>query len=315
MPRAVIAVGGNSLIVSPDRSTVEDQYAAAKETAEHIATLIVEGWEVALVHGNGPQVGFILQRSEFAHSQLKLHEVPLDVCGADTQGAIGYAFQQNLQNEFFDRGVSHPVVTVVTQVVVDMRDPAMSNPTKPIGQFMDEQTALRRRDRDGWQVVEDAGRGWRRVVPSPRPIRLVEQGTIEQLLNMGTTVIAAGGGGIPVIEDSAGHLRGTAAVVDKDLSAAMLAKNVGADVLLISTGVEKVCLSFRTPEQREVDTMTVAEAEAYWADGKHFASGSMAPKIEAAIDFLRGGGKRVIITNPQNIERAVHGETGTHIVP
>ncbi|MBT8494632.1 MAG: carbamate kinase, partial [Deltaproteobacteria bacterium] len=198
MPRAVIAIGGNSLITDPTRTSVEDQYAAARETAHHIAKLVASGWEVAIVHGNGPQVGYILRRSEFAHTNLLLHKVPLDVCGADTQGAIGYALQQNLQNDFRDLGLDQQVATVVTQVVVDLHDPAMAQPTKPIGSFMDEKTARQRRDTSGWVVKEDAGRGWRRVVPSPRPQVIVEEPTIARLMDAGTTVIAVGGGGIPV---------------------------------------------------------------------------------------------------------------------
>jgi carbamate kinase len=315
MAKAVVAIGGNSLIIDAEHTSVEDQYEAAKETAHHISGLVADGWDVAIVHGNGPQVGFILRRSEFAATELSLHEVPLDVCGADTQGAIGYALQQNLQNDFRDMGIAKNVVTVVTQVVVDKDDPAMDDPTKPIGSFMEEDVAMQRQEVDGWQCKDDAGRGWRRVVPSPLPDRIVEEATIQHLLEAGTTIIAVGGGGIPVVEDGNGHLHGVAAVIDKDRAASLLARNVGAEMLLISTSVEKVALHFGTPEQADIDEMTVTEAEAYLDAGTHFAAGSMEPKIEAAIDFIRGGGGVVVISDPQHLQQAVAGETGTRIVP
>jgi len=313
MPTAVVAIGGNSLIIDPRHVTVQDQYAAASQTALHIARMIEAGWDVAIAHGNGPQVGFILRRSELAAHEL--HEVPLDVCGADTQGAIGYALQQSLQNHLRDAGIDKPVATVVTQVLVDRADPAFHDPTKPIGSFMDEQTALRRHADDGWHVREDAGRGWRRVVASPDPVRIVEERTIADLLAGGTVVIAVGGGGIPVVADENGHLTGTAAVIDKDRASSLLARNLHADLLLISTSIEKVALHFGTPEQRDIDLMTADEAAHYLEAGVHFKAGSMAPKIEASIDYLRAGGKRVIITDPRNIPAAVAGDTGTHIAP
>lgn len=312
-PLAVVAIGGNSLIKDAQHQSVEDQYEAAAETDHHIAELIRAGWDVAVTHGNGPQVGFILRRSELARHEL--HEVPLDVCGADTQGAIGYALQQNLYNDFLKLGVDKTAVTVVTQVEVDRDDPAFRHPSKPIGSFMDEKTAAQRRERDGWEVVEDAGRGWRRVVASPEPRRIVELEAIKDLLEAGMAVICVGGGGIPVVSDERGRLRGVAAVIDKDRASALLAVDLEADLLLISTAVEKVALAWGTPEQRWVDRLTLAEAKQYLAEGTHFAKGSMAPKIEAAIRYLEGGGKEVLITNPENLERAVAGETGTRIVP
>jgi carbamate kinase len=309
--RAVVAIGGNSLIKDAAHQTVEDQYAAAAETSRHIVPLIASGWDVVIVHGNGPQVGFILRRSEL--SRHELHEVPLEVCGADTQGAIGYALQQNLQNEFRRIGVPRRVVTIVTQVEVDAADPAFARPSKPIGSFMDESLA-REREADGWHVAEDAGRGWRRVVASPRPQRIVELDTISALLDSGTTVIGVGGGGIPVVMTDDG-LVGVAAVIDKDAAAALLADQLDAEMLLISTSVEKVALDFGTPEQRDVDQMTVAEARAYLDEGRHFAAGSMAPKIAAAVEFLESGGGFVVITDPEHIAEAVAGRTGTRIVP
>jgi carbamate kinase len=312
MPRLVIAIGGNSLIPDGDHQTVQDQYAAAAETDDHIAGLVEQGWDVAISHGNGPQVGFILRRSELASSEL--HEVPLDYCGADTQGAIGYMLQQNLVNDFRQRGIEKSVVTVVTQVEVDAADPAFESPAKPIGSFMDEEEAMRRRDEEGWDILEDAGRGWRRVVASPQPMRIIELDVIRNLLDSGVVTIAVGGGGIPVVRNDKGDLEGIAAVIDKDLASALLANQVDADLLLISTAVEQVALNFGTPEQRWVDQFTLAELKQYLAEGVHFAEGSMAPKMRAVVQFLEGGGKEALITDPANLERAMAGETGTRIV-
>jgi carbamate kinase len=312
---AVVAIGGNSLIKDKNHQTVEDQYQAIKETTYHIADMIEAGWEVVIGHGNGPQVGFILRRSEIAHKVEGLHEVPLDVCGADTQGAIGYALQQTLQNELALRGIHKPVATVITQVVVDREDPAFKNPSKPIGGFMDEAEARWRASEMGWTVVEDAGRGWRRVVPSPLPKEVVELSAIKTLIATGAVVIAVGGGGIPVVDLGNRQYVGTAAVIDKDYASSLLARLVGADLLLISTAVEKVALNFGKPDQKWIDRMTLAEVKQYLAEGVHFARGSMAPKIQAIIWFLEAGGKQAIITNPENIRRALRGETGTWVVP
>jgi carbamate kinase len=311
---AVIAIGGNSLIADKQHQSIEDQYQAAKDTTAHIADMIEQGWTVAIGHGNGPQVGFVLRRSEIAHKVEGLHEVPLDVCGADTQGATGYSLQQNLYNEFVRRGIDKPVTTVVTQVEVDRADPAFRNPTKPIGSFMDAEEAHGRQEKDGWDVVEDAGRGWRRVVPSPLPKRVVEEPAIRHLMDAGMCVITVGGGGIPVVANEAGELQGVAAVIDKDYASALLAASLGAELLIISTAVEKVALNFGKPDERWLDTMTVSEAKQYLAEGTHFAKGSMAPKIQACINFLEQGGRQAIITNPANISRALRGETGTSIV-
>jgi carbamate kinase len=311
---AVIAIGGNSLIKDAAHQTVEDQYEAAKATCLHIADMIEAGYEVIIGHGNGPQVGFILRRSEIAAKAEGMHEVPLDVCGADTQGAIGYALQQNLQNELQRRGKSRPVATVVTQVLVDKADPAFRNPTKPIGGFMEIGEAKRREKDMGWNVVEDAGRGWRRVVASPDPKQIVEIDAIKALIAADVIVICTGGGGIPVVRNETGALEGIAAVIDKDFGSSLLATNVGAELFVISTAVEKVALNFGKPDQKWLDTMTLAEAKAYMAEGKHFAKGSMAPKIQAIIRFLENGGKRALITNPENIGRALKGETGTWVV-
>lgn len=310
---AVVAIGGNSLIQDSNHQSVEDQYQAAKETTFHIADMIEAGWNVAIGHGNGPQVGFILRRSEIAARVEGMHEVPLDVCGADSQGAIGYALQQTLQNELFKRKIKKNVATVITQVLVDHNDQAFSNPSKPIGGFMEQAEASRRQKELDWNVVEDAGRGWRRVVASPLPKEVVELETVQTLIDAGVVVITVGGGGIPVIASPNGEFMGVAAVIDKDFASSLLAQKINADLFLISTAVEKVALNFGKPNQHSVDRMTLAEAKKYLSEGTHFAKGSMAPKIQAVIWFLEAGGKQALITNPQNIGRAMRGETGTII--
>ena len=311
-PLAVIAIGGNSLILDSKKITVKDQYRAASETSHHIAALVAAGYRVVVTHGNGPQVGFILLRSDLARNVL--HEVPLDSCVADTQGALGYQIGQTLANELRHQGIQKPIATVVTQVLVDKNDKAFSNPTKPIGSFYTEAEAQKHKADSGWVLKEDAGRGWRRVVASPQPLRIVEEDTIRLLLDQNVMVIAVGGGGIPVVENEKGELEGRAAVIDKDLASCLLAKNLKADLFIISTGVDKVAVDYKKPTQRELDTLTVAEAEKYLAEGQ-FPAGSMGPKIEAAIDFLKHGGKRVIITQPHLLEDAIAGKNGTHLVP
>jgi carbamate kinase len=312
---AVVAVGGNSLIKDPKNVTVEDQEQALRETSHHIADMIESGWDVAIGHGNGPQVGFVLRRSEIAAKVEGMHEVPLDVCGADTQGAIGYEFQQALQNELHQRGIKKNVCTIITQTLVDQGDKAFKNPSKPIGGFMDEAEAKRREKEMGWSVVEDAGRGWRRVVASPLPKEIVEFDSVKTLIDSGVVVITVGGGGIPVIDTGNGEYRGTAAVIDKDFASSLLAQNIKADLFLIATAVEKVAINFGKPDQKWLDKITLAEARQFLAEGIHFAKGSMAPKIQAIIWYLESGGKAALITNPENIGRALKGETGTWIVP
>jgi carbamate kinase len=308
----VVAIGGNSLIKDPQHMTVPDQYRALGETSGHIASIIKDGWQVAIGHGNGPQVGFILRRSEL--SAHELHDVPLDVCDADTQGAIGYELQQNLGHDFRRMRIDRQAVTVVTQVEVDPADPAFQHPTKPIGSFMDEAQARDRAEHEGWAVREDAGRGWRRVVASPRPLRIVEERAVKALLRDDFVVITVGGGGIPVVTDENGDLRGVAAVIDKDFASALLAITIRADVFMITTAVDRVALDWGRPEQRWLSRLTLAEAKAHLAEGTHFASGSMAPKIEACIEFLEHGGGEAIITNPENMEGALAGEAGTRIL-
>jgi carbamate kinase len=309
---AVVAIGGNSLIKDKEHQSVRDQYIAAGETCWHIASMIKDGWNVAIGHGNGPQVGFILRRSELAAHEL--HEVPLDVCGADSQGAIGYALQQNLYNDFARIGIDKNAVTVVTQVEVAADDPAFQKPSKPIGSYMDEAKA-REREKEGWSVMEDAGRGWRRVVASPEPIRIVEEAAVKDLVAAGFVVITVGGGGIPVVADASGNLVGVAAVIDKDLASSLLARVLEAELFMISTAVEKVALRYGTPQQEWIDRMTTSQAKQYLAEGTHFAKGSMAPKIDAAVRYVEATGGTAVITNPENVERALAEETGTRIVP
>ena len=307
---AVVAIGGNSLIKDARHQSVPDQMQAVRETCRPIVEMIERGWDVVVTHGNGPQVGFILRRSEL--SRHELHDVPLDSCGADTQGAIGYDIQQALGNEFRARGIAKQAVTVVTQVLVDRDDPSFAQPSKPIGSFMDERTAKERHDGHGWNVVEDAGRGWRRVVASPLPVEIIERDAIRLLIGQGFVVIAVGGGGIPVVRNDRQELIGAAAVIDKDYASALLATDIGADLFVISTAVEKVALHFNKPEQRWLDRMTLAEAKRYLAEG-HFAKGSMAPKIQAVIWYLERGGREALVTNPESLGRALRGETGTRI--
>ncbi len=308
----VLAIGGNSLIVDPQHKTVDDQYQSAAETCRHIVKLLRNGHQVVVTHGNGPQVGFIMRRGEIAAHEL--HLVPLDSCVADTQGAIGYHIQRAMFNAMLDDEKPIPVATVVTQVLVDRDDPAFQKPSKPIGSFMDKELAEQREKNQGWNIVEDAGRGYRRVVPSPMPKKIMEVGAIRQLLDSNFVVVAAGGGGIPVVENSDGTLDGAEAVIDKDLASSLLANDLSADLLFITTAVEKVFLNFGKPDQQAIDTMTVAQAREY-IDAGHFAPGSMKPKVEAVLQFIEGGGKEGIITDPYNIMRAMAGETGTRIVP
>jgi carbamate kinase len=309
---AIVAVGGNALIEDKNHQTIPDQAAAAVKTIKHIADMIIDGWDVVITHGNGPQVGFILRRSELAAHEM--HEVPLDYCGADTQGAIGYMFQQALYNEFKARGINKLAATVITQTIVDAKDPAFQNPTKPIGSFMDEALAMEKRDKEGWVVVEDAGRGWRRVVASPIPQTIVEADAIRSLIDKDFVVVAVGGGGIPVMQKEDGNLIGVEAVIDKDFGSAILASMIQADLFLISTAVEKVAINYNKPDEKWLDQMTVAEAKQYIAEGQ-FAKGSMLPKIEAILKYMEQGGKKALITNPESISRALAGETGTWILP
>lgn len=308
---AVVAVGGNSLIKDKNHKAIPDQYEAAAESIHHIVDMIEAGWEVVITHGNGPQVGFILRRSELSVGEL--HSVPLDYCGADSQGSIGYMFEQALYGELRARGLNKSAAAIVTQTIVDKNDQAFKNPSKPIGSFMDEAQAKEHAEKDGWSVVEDAGRGWRRVVASPIPVEIVEAPAIKALIEAGVVVVGVGGGGIPVVRKEGDGLEGVEAVIDKDFGSSLLANMINADLFVISTAVEKVSLNYNKPDQIDLDKMTVSEAKKYIADGQ-FAKGSMLPKIQAILRFLENGGKEAIITNPENIGRALRGETGTRIV-
>lgn len=310
MPVAVVAIGGNSLIKDETHPTVRGEIEALRETCVHVGAMLEGGWDVVLTHGNGPQVGFNLLRSELAAQAVP--PLPLDLLGAQTQGSIGYLIQQILGNELRNRGIRKRVVTVVTQTVVDPDDPAFHRPTKPIGAFYKKDEAVRLQSERGWRMVEDADRGWRRVVPSPMPLEIVERLIIKGLVHQAIVVIAAGGGGIPVVRGPDGHLEGVEAVIDKDLATSLLAHSIGADLLLISTAVEKVALYYGTPEQRDLTAVTLAEARRYLSQG-HFPPGSMGPKMLAAIRFVESGGTEALITSPESIERALVGQTGTRI--
>jgi carbamate kinase len=311
-PLVVIAIGGNSLITDSEHMSVVDQYRAAGETAANIAPIVNDGYRVVVTHGNGPQVGFILLRSELAKEAL--HQVPLANCVADTQGSIGMQVAQSLQNQFRQQGREQPVVAIITQVIVDPEDPSFDKPTKPIGPFMSEAEARQHAEADGWAIAEDSNRGWRRVVPSPAPIEIIELPAIRTLLDSGALVVAAGGGGIPVIVKPDGSLRPRPAVIDKDAASCLLARRLGARVLVFSTDVDKVALHFGTPEQTEIDRMNTTQCRTYLDEG-HFAVGSMRPKIEAALAFIEAGGEEVIITRPHCLAEAMRGTQGTHIVP
>jgi carbamate kinase len=308
-----VAIGGNSLIKSKELKRVEDQHQAIRETVHHLADLIEQGYQLVISHGNGPQVGFIMRRSEVARRLTGLHPVPLVNVVADTQGSIGYQVQQSLNNELAHRGTKGQCVTVVTQVVVDADDPGFRQPSKPVGEFFDDgQVGAIRQDNPEWTLVQDAGRGWRRVVPSPEPLEIVERQVVETLLRSGYHVVTVGGGGIPVVHTEHG-LEGVDAVIDKDLASSLLANQLHVGLFIISTEVEQVALNFGKPDQKVIATMTVGEAEQYIKEG-HFAPGSMLPKIEAALRFLRGGGREVIITSPECLKDAVVSGRGTHIV-
>jgi carbamate kinase len=306
----VLAIGGNSLIRDKNHIALSSQYEAIQETTGYIAELVAEGLNIVITHGNGPQVGFLYRRGELARHELPL--IPLDICGADTQGAIGYMIEMALLNEFHRMGISKRVVAVVTKTIVDRDDPSFHHPTKPIGSFMSEKEALSHREELGWHILEDAGRGFRRVVSSPIPREIIELGVIRLLVDHDHVVIAAGGGGVPVIRNKHGAFEGVEAVIDKDLGSSLLARKLGADTFIISTAVDAVYLNFGKEKQRPIAHATVSEIKKLMTEG-HFKPGSMLPKIEAVIEFLEGGGKKAIITSPENLLRAVKGEAGTTI--
>jgi carbamate kinase len=306
----VFAIGGNSLIKDKTKIAMRYQYEALKDTVVYLADLIEAGMNMVITHGNGPEVGFIYRRGEIASHELPL--VPLDICGAYTQGSIGYMIEKALLNQFRKRGMSKPVLAVVTQTVVDKTDPSFANPTKPIGSFMTRDEALEKQSTKGWKVLENAGRGFRRVVPSPVPKEILEVEGIRWLLRRGCVVISAGGGGIPVVRDEAGDLEGVEAVIDKDPASSLLARNLGADTFIITTAVDAAYLNFGREDQKPLRRVTQAEIKQHLGEG-HFKPGSMKPKMEAVIQFLDGGGKKAIITSPENLLKAVRGEAGTTI--
>ena len=312
--RAVVAIGGNALILDGQQGTIAEQYGNAVEMARHIASLVSAGWGIVLTHGNGPQVGFILLRSELVGESAPVPQLSLEMSSADSQGGIGHILALALLNELAGRGMPDRVVYVLTHTVVDPDDPAFAAPTKPIGPFYTEDEAALKRERNGWEMVEDSGRGYRRVVPSPQPRRIVESAQIRSLVEAGFVVVAVGGGGIPVVETGPGVYRGVEAVIDKDRASSLLAASLDVPLLVLSTGVERVAWHFRQPDQRLLDRITAGEAARYLDEGE-FPKGSMGPKVEAAISFLERGGSEVLITTPAALERAIAGETGTRIVP
>jgi carbamate kinase len=311
---AVVAVGGNALLEGGGSATIAEQFDAAARLAVHLARLVEEGWRLILTHGNGPQVGFIQRRSDLvADIAPELPQLALDMCVADSQGSLGYILGASLQSELRAAGSPAQAVAMLTHTLVDAADPAFATPTKPIGSFYDEATARRLADAHGWTVTEDAGRGWRRLVASPHPVRIVETDAIQTLVGAGFVVVAAGGGGIPVLEDPDGRLSGVEAVIDKDFASALLATALGADLLCITTGVDRVAVNFGRPDERVLDVLGIDEARRHLADGQ-FPAGSMGPKIEAALGFLEAGGDEVLITSPDRLADALQGATGTRLV-
>lgn len=308
----VLALGGNAII--PERGTgkIDEQIEVTRSTVLQLVDVIKHGTQLIVTHGNGPVVGNIVIRNEAAKDMIP--PMPLDICGADSQGGLGYMIQQVFYNELRRAGLDKSVVTVVTQVVVDSNDPAFQKPTKPIGPFYDRSTANRLAIEKGWSVVEDAGRGYRRVVPSPRPLRIVEAEVIQELVKTGKIVIGVGGGGIPVVETPEGLLKGVEAVIDKDFASSVLARVLNVETFVIGTAVSKVAIRFGKPDQYDIDLMTVAEAKRYLVAGE-FPPGSMGPKIEAAVEFLEGGGKEVVIASCNEIGRAIEGKAETKIIP
>ena len=306
---AVIAIGGNSLTLPGQAGTVEEQRENVRQTCESVADILAAGYHVVITHGNGPQVGAALLKSELASREVP--PVTLDVCDAETQATIGYMIQQTLGGVLEARRMPRPVATVITQVVVDPKDPAFQTPTKPIGPFLGRGEAEQRRLDRGWSVVEDAGRGWRRVVASPQPLEIVELDAIRRCLINGVAVIAVGGGGIPVVRGEHG-LRGIEAVIDKDRASGLLAAHLRADLLMISTSIDRLAIHFGKPNQQFLSELTLDDARRYLAEG-HFPAGSMGPKIEAAIFYLERGGKQVIITSPDHLQHALEGKAGTSI--
>ena len=306
----VVAIGGNALIKDGQEGNIYQQFANSRETCDHIVKLVKMGYDLVLTHGNGPQVGNALLRHERARDRIPPY--PLGVCVAETVGSMGYMLQQTMQNTLKKEGIEKSSVCIITQVLVDNSDPAFKRPTKPVGQFFTLEQIRPMREKDGWEVVEDAGRGWRRVVPSPIPKKIIETDMIRQMLEQGHIVIAGGGGGLPVVVLENGLLDGREAVVDKDYASSCLASELGCERFVILTGVSKVCINYKKKDQKELDTMTLSEAKRYLEECQ-FPQGSMGPKVQAAIDFIERGGKEVIITDIHLIDKAMKDQAGTHI--
>jgi len=312
--RLVIALGGNAIIPVGEEGTFAQQMAITSETMKKVASLAADGHQIVMTHGNGPVVGNIVLRNDAGMALHGIPAMPMFVCGADSQGGLGFMLQQALQNALHDLRLKIPVAAVVTQVLVERHDPAFDRPTKPIGPFYEEADAKQLRRENGWTVVMDAGRGYRRVVPSPQPVEVIEWAAIKALVDAGVLVIATGGGGVPVTRDEAGHLCGCDAVIDKDRASDLLARLIGADILVIITQVARVCLRFGTDQEESLAVLPASQAEELLASGE-FPEGSMGPKIEAALSFLGAGGQEVIITSPEHLLDAVAGKHGTRIVP
>ncbi len=312
--RFVIALGGNAILPVGLEGTFEQQLEITRKTMDTVAMLAGQGHEIVMTHGNGPVVGNIVLRCDAGQALHGIPAMPMFVCGADSQGGLGFMLQQALQNSLKAAGLKYPVASVITQVRVDASDPAFDNPTKPIGPFYAEQQAEEVRAETGWTVIKDAGRGWRRVVPSPKPIEVMEYEAIKAMADAGVLVIAVGGGGIPVVINAAGELEGVDAVIDKDRASDLLGRLIGADTLVIITQVDKVYTRFGQPDQEALDVLTAGQAQQMLDNGE-FPAGSMGPKIESAVSFLSGGGQEVIITSPKEFLNSVEGKGGTRIVP
>ncbi|MFC1848750.1 carbamate kinase [candidate division CSSED10-310 bacterium] len=310
-PIALVAMGGHAFIAKGEAGTIHDHERNAAKICQYLMTLVEREYNLIITHGNGPQVGNLLLKNELAKDEVL--PMPLDILVANTEGSLGYILQQAMLNELRKRNIRRYVVTVVSQVIVDQNDPAFVKPTKPIGPFLSQEEAEKRRDTLDWNIVEDAGRGWRRVVPSPHPQKIVQRHTIRDVAQQGHIVIACGGGGIPIIQKEDGSYEGVEAVIDKDLTSSILAYQAGAELIIILTSVPKVYLNFNTPEQRALSALTIGETVQYINEG-HFAPGSMGPKVEAILDFLKAGGKRGLITSPALLSQAMDGLDGTHFI-
>jgi carbamate kinase len=309
---AVVALGGNAITQPGLEDTITNQFANTRASLDSVIQLARSGYKLAITHGNGPQVGNAILRVEHARGLAPI--LPLGICVADTEGGMGYMIEQSLQNRLRKEGIDRPVITIITQIIVDKDDPQIADPSKFIGQFYTPEEAKRFKSERNWAMKKDANRGWRRVVPSPQPLSVIEADTIKSLVDNGTIVIAAGGGGIPVYIDEKGNYEGLDAVIDKDLASAVLGKEIGSEILIILTSINKVAINFGRLDEKLLDTMTISEAQKYYDEGQ-FPPGSMGPKIRAAIQFIKGGGKEVIITSLDNAGKAVEGTAGTRILP